>query len=307
MTAASNPSAAPRCVYVLHGRDDYLQRMRLQQVIRRVVGDDDQHMALTQFDGPEVALADVLDELRTMPLLAECRVVIVRQADPFVKNHRAALEQYLAAPSPSGVLVLLCDSWPSNTRLARRVPQVGEAIACDTPPRRRLASWLVGYAGQQCQKELQPPTAQKLVDLVGDDSLGKLCGEIDKLATYVGDATRITDNDVEDLVGHHRQEKVFGIIDAAEQRDLSQAMELWQQVLATDRDAPYRALGGLAWALRRLIDQRSHQPRAAGGRLDPAQLMEHLARLAEADHTIKTGTGTVQSVVETFIVELCTR
>ncbi|HUW81279.1 MAG TPA: DNA polymerase III subunit delta [Phycisphaerae bacterium] len=307
MVAADSASAARQRVFVLHGKDDYLQRMHLQQVVRRVVGDDDQHMALTQFDGPEAALADVLDELRTLPLLAERRVVIVRQADPFIKNHRAALEQYLAAPSPTGVLVLLCDSWPSNTRLARRVPQVGEAIECETPPRRRLASWLVNYAAQHCQKKLQPPTAQKLVDLIGDDSLGKLCGEIDKLATYVGDAVQITDNDVEELVGHHRQEKVFGIIDAAERRDLAQAMELWQQVLASDRDAPYRAIGGLAWALRRLIDQQPHPSRAAGRRLDPAQLMEHLVRLAEADHAIKTGTGTVQSVVEKFIVELCTR
>ncbi len=307
MVAADNASAAPASIYVLHGKDDYLQRMHLQQVVRRVVGEDDQHMALTQFDGPEASLADVLDELRTLPLLAERRVVIVRQADPFIKTHRAALERYLAAPSPTGVLVLLCDSWPSNTRLARRVPQVGEAIECETPPRRRLASWLVDHTARHVGKKLQPATAQKLVDLIGDDSLGKLCSEIDKLATYVGDATHITDNDVENLVGHHRQEKVFGIIDAAERRDLSQALELWQQVLATDRDAPYRAIGGLAWALRRLIDQRGHQSRGAAKRLNPAQLMEHLARLAEADHTIKTGTGTVQSVVERFIVELCTR
>jgi DNA polymerase-3 subunit delta len=307
MVAPANPAQAVAPIYVLHGRDDYLRRLNLQHTIGRVLGKDPQPVAITRFDGPEAGLADVLDELRTLPLLGPRRLVVVDQADDFVKRHRDALERYLASPSPTGALVLLCDSWPSTTRLARLVQQAGHAVRCEPPPPRQIPPWLVQYAAQHHHKRLAPQVAQNLLDLVGND-LATLCSHLDKLAIYVADAPAITDQDVEDLVGFHRHEKVFGIIDAAEQADLARALGLWHQVLATDRDAPFRAIGGLAWALRRLIQQRQAQTRPARpSRLNAAQLQHHLASLAQADQAVKTGAASIQSVVEKFIVDLCTR
>jgi DNA polymerase III delta subunit len=121
----------------------------------------------------------------------------------------------------------------------------------------------------------------------------------------VGDSKSIGSGDVGELVGFHREEKIFGMIDAAERRDLAGAMNLWQQVLATDRAAPFRAVGGLAWALRRLIEQRGMQHGGGRGRFNATVLQRQLARLADVDQAAKTGRSTVESAVERFIVELC--
>ena len=305
MVARSDAAETCKPVYVLHGKDGYLRRMHLGRVTKVVLGTDADQMGRTDFDGPEATLSDVLDELRTLPLLAVRRLVVVREAEHFVKRYRSELERYLESPSETGILLLLCESWPRNTRLARAVVRMGEAIGCESPPLQQLPPWLVKYAAGKHGKKLPLATARKLVDLIGND-LGSLCGEVDKLASYVGDAAAISDEDVEELVGFHRQEKVFGIIDAAERGDLARALELWRQVLATDRAAPFRTVGGLAWALRRMAEQRRGQGGRGGrGRFSAPQLEQHLARLADVDQAAKTGSSTVQSAVEEFIVHLC--
>lgn len=295
MDDASKSASPIRCVYVVHGKEAFLRRVHLQRVVGHVLGDDPDPMARSEFDGADAELAAVLDDLRTLPLLSDRKLVVVLDADAFVRRYRAGLEDYVASPSASGVLVLICDSWPKNTKLAKAVAKVGHAASCEVPPVGKLPGWLVAYAKKRQGKALGMAVARKLVEFGGGE-LSNLCNDVDKLAVYVGDAAMITEEDVEALIGQHRQEKVFGIVDAASSGDLAGAMTLWEQVLATDRDAPYRALGGLAWALRRLIDQR--------GARDRARLERHLASLADADQAVKTGAGTVQSVVERLIVGL---
>ena len=42
---------------------------------------------------------------------------MVDEADEFVSRYREALEDYVARPGRSGILLLDVKSWPSNTRL----------------------------------------------------------------------------------------------------------------------------------------------------------------------------------------------
>ena len=80
MVARSDAAETCKPVYVLHGKDAYLRRMHLGRVTKVVLGTDADQMGRTDFDGPEAALSDVLDELRTLPLLAVRRLVVVREA-----------------------------------------------------------------------------------------------------------------------------------------------------------------------------------------------------------------------------------
>ena len=81
-------------------------------------------MSLFQPECDKVELTEVLDELRTLPFLAEKRVVVLKNADKFVSEHRAALEKYFDEPSPTGVLVLTVDTWMKSTKLAKKLKKV---------------------------------------------------------------------------------------------------------------------------------------------------------------------------------------
>src|SRR5205807_3849394 len=104
-------------------------------------------------------------------------------------------------------------------------------------------------------RRIDPAAARLLADLVGN-GLDRLDGELAKLATYVGGRGTIEPKDVEDAVGSTRMELIFKVTDAMTRRDPRGALELWDRVLANDRAAPYRAIGGLAWGLRRLVQAK---------------------------------------------------
>lgn len=325
MVAPAKPDQRIYPVYVVHGPDRYLRRQWIDRIVRQVLGDPPQRIARSDFEEPQADLAEVLDELRTAPFLGQHRLVVLHEADRFIQQHRQSLERYLQQPSPTGVLLLICQSWPGHTRLARLVRQIGTAIDCKPPTGPQLPAWLIAHARQQHRKRLQPDAARLLIELSGNE-LAVLCSELDKLALYVGQRQVIGCDDVASLTGRSRPERVFGIVDAVAEGDPAAALRLWQQVLATDRDAPFRAIAGLAWAVRKLLQARQAyeagssvqqaarmaglrgQPQAIRARLKSftaAQLAEQLSKLHHADLAAKTGLGSVQMAVEKFIVEQC--
>jgi DNA polymerase III subunit delta len=337
-------------VYVIHGRDDFLRRRALEEVLTSILGRDRDQMAYAEFDGRTANITDVLDECRTMSLLASVRVVGVRDADDFIAvkpeegesaavpateprsrrrrplSNREHLEKYLESPSPTGVLILVCENWKENTRLNKVAEQIGRCIVCDPPKGRpSLAAWITRHARAAYGCAMDNEAANRLADLVGD-SLGVVDNELSKLATYVGARKAIHTQDVENLVGVSRAEVVFKITDAIGRGDAAGALAIWDQVLATNKDAPYMAVGGLAWAFRRLIDMKRRlvggEPiqsvaRMMGSWADPGavkrqldrfslrQWQDHLVQLLHIDAATKTGLGTVQSAVEKLIIELC--
>src|SRR5262249_22525394 len=139
-------------------------------VIRAVFPPPDDEPTVTRVAGNQVSLADVQDELFTLPFFSKRRLVIVEEADGFVTKHRRGLEAYMEKPSSSGTLLLHVKQWTSTTNLAKRVEKVGLAIECNSLPEKQAAkviSWLTQYARSRCDAQLEPAAANLLVDLVG--------------------------------------------------------------------------------------------------------------------------------------------
>ncbi|MEK6644292.1 MAG: DNA polymerase III subunit delta [Planctomycetota bacterium] len=327
MTASVNSPAIDKHVpvHVIFGAEDFLRLRAMNALITRIIGPNRDAMAMAEFDGDSARLAEVLDEVRTPSLLAPVRLVIVRDADDFVSANRDALERFISKAPQSGVLLLICRSWPKTTRLYKIVDALGGNIPCESPKPNDVPGWLITHARNAYGCTLDGMAARRLVDLVGA-ALGLLDMELSKLATYVMPKTTIGVAQVEELVGASREEKVFGITDCIGRRDAKGALSLWEQVIATDRDAPYRAIGGLAYGFRklaeakRLTQQGLAVPEAAKRcgiwgdlsqvkrqleRFSLTQWQDHLVKLLRLDVASKTGLGQVPTSIERFIVELC--
>jgi len=308
-------------VYAVFGADDFRKREVVDGIWRTLAECGAAEDGPTRLDGAEVDLATVLDEVRTYSLLGGRRIVVVHDADKLIAKHRKALEKYCAAPVDSGTLILVCNSLPANTRLHKIIAQTGRVTKCDALKGRALIDWLVQRCRADYGKELESRAAATLREIVGT-SLGALDGELDKLSTYVRERPRISAADVEALAGHHREDDIFGITDALAAGDTSTALAQWERVLATDRAAPARAVGGLAWGVRRLMNLKAQaadgasihalarqvytDPRVLKRRLDGVTvggLQQQLSDLLEADLAVKTGLTTVPSAIERFIVK----
>src|SRR5262245_16769188 len=96
----------PQPAYVLAGDERFLKQLDPERITTLVLGSKEDDLARSVYDGDDVTLSTVRDELDTLPFLSPRRLVVVQDADDFVSKYREALERYVAAPSRTGVLVL---------------------------------------------------------------------------------------------------------------------------------------------------------------------------------------------------------
>lgn len=174
-------------------------------------------------------------------------------------------------------------------------------------------------------KTVDPGAEARLASLVGADARA-LAAEITKLATFVGDRKVIRAEDVDALVVRTAADPFFALGNAVEARDLPAALGVLRRSLA-DGASPHMLVGSLAGTVRRMLVERERGRLAAGGRrigsfaewnaavlptIDPDELKDRkpyglwmkyqaaqrfgreellsgLAALAEADHSMKTG------------------
>ena len=238
-------------IYAVFGDESYLRREAIGAIARAALGGEaEEDAAISRYAGDRVAAVDVFDELRTLPFLSRCRVVVVEDADAFVTAHRKELETYAAKPSTTGVLILAPKSWPSTTKLAKLVAASGQAIEAKGPSESELPAWLIGLAKSKFGANLGPDAARLLVELVGPE-VALLAGEVDKLATYVGDRPTIGRGDVATMVGAGRVEKIWKLVEAAATGQATKALDQLDHLLAAG-EHPIKLLGGLNYALRPL-------------------------------------------------------
>lgn len=236
-------------VFVVTGDEDFLKRRVLHALQELVIGESDPSFALSSYPGDKADFAAIRGELDTLPFLCDTRLVIVEQADPFVTKHRTSLEKYVEKPATSGVLVLDVKSWPSNTKLAKLVPD-SATFVCKGPAAFKLSSWCVAWAKQQYSKKISTNAAALLVELVGPQ-MGLLDSELNKLAVYAGYKPAIEQADVDALVGRSRAANVFKIMDAVGDGKPGVALNILSE-LFEEGEAELAVLGALGSQLRKL-------------------------------------------------------
>lgn len=327
---SARKSSSPPPISVIFGDEEYRKSETLTGLLNALLPPEvDRAMALSEYDGSQPdeqggpVLATVMDDLMTLPFLSERRVVVIREADKFVTSHREKLENYAAAPSPTGVLILACRSFPKTTRLYKAISASGgQTVECKKLTTRGLIDFVIEEARER-GKRMDYAVAARLVEMIGQDQ-GLLANEVEKLCLYAGSRATVTVDDVSDLVGQTREEKIFAVMDAAAGGDLAKALELWHQVVATDPAAIYKALGGIAFKVRNWITAhqmaservpirsiapkvmmwgRERELEALLRRLPLSRLKRILAAIAQLDSQAKTGARSIETGVEALLIE----
>ncbi len=190
-------------IYVIAGKDESLVGTRAQELVDSLLDVQQRMTALLSVDGDEAVVSEVLDELRTLPFLADKRVVLVKKADGFVSRYREILERYFQKPAPTGVLVLAVASWDARTRLAKMLPKVGSVVVLEPPPKWKLPEHLVQHAAARYKVKLNRDAAEMLVELIGEE-LSLIYNELEKVTLFARDEMVIRADHVESLICHNR-------------------------------------------------------------------------------------------------------
>jgi DNA polymerase-3 subunit delta len=268
LARAQTAEVPPVCV--LFGDEPFLKHESLARLRAAVLTGDDGEISYSAFDGDEVELREVLDELATVSMFGGGRrMVLVDDAGEFVSANREALEDYCAKPRAASVLVLSVDSWPANTRLYKKIAETGLQINCNLPRRgfgdvdeSVVLKWLRARALSKHHTNVADDAAELLLEIVGPQ-LGRLDQELAKLALLAGEKAenktgskggekgKISRELVEQTVGGWRAKTAWAMIESALDGNAAAALvELDRLLLAGEE--PIALLAMMSGSLRRL-------------------------------------------------------
>jgi len=313
-------------IVVVFGKERFLKVESIREVEAMVLGPESDALGLVRLPA-STDLKTVLDSLWTVSMWNPTQLVLVEDADDFVSEHRQKLEAYLEKPAKKAVLLLDVQSWPSNTKLAKKVAAIGLAIDCKELQGAAIAPWIVKICRTRHGKNIDRQTAQLIVDLAGPD-LGIIDQELAKLAAYVGQTAAIDATAVEKLVGGWRMETTWKMLDAIRDDRPAVAFECLDKLFAAGEPA-LKLLGGINYVYRPLAratelsrqGQNLEQAIVAGGTksYQIKNLVDYLKRLKrpraerilnwllEADLAIKSSKAPDRIVVERLLMQLAGR
>lgn len=311
---------------VLHGEEAHLKESARRALCRIVLGSDaGSDLGLTRLPGKEAEWRTVRDELLTVSMFGDRRLVVVDDADEFVTRWRAQLEEYADKPSRSAVLALDVKTWRKNTRLAKKLDAGGLELECAELTGGRLIGWLVDHARDQYGKQLTRDAATLMTQLAGT-GMALLDQELAKLAAYVGDRARIGVEEVHALVGGWKAETTWKMTGAVRDGNASVALQALDKLLGAG-EAPQKVLGGINFVFRKFgrATELSRHGSPLRGALQAAGVFPHeidaserylrrvgrahaegiLSRLLEADGNLKGGSRVPERLqIERLVLEL---
>lgn len=256
--------------YIFHG-DDSISRDEALARMRQSMGEDGD-LNRSEFDGALTPVPDVLAAVKSMPFLADKRLVIVRGLISHITRRGAGQAGKIAtdrliAELPGlpdhARLVLVEDGLLSEkNRLLKAVASLKNGYIRAFSKPRNLTRWIIARAKSEYAADMTPPAAEALASVVSDELL-RADNEVCKLADYVNGERPITEDDVATLTPYVPEANVFEMVDALATGNGARALELIHQSLHDDpRDPGFRLFGLIVRQFRLLLMTRDH---IAGG------------------------------------------
>jgi DNA polymerase III subunit delta len=331
-TAIENRSFRPSYLFI--GDDDFRKHEALALLIDAAVDPATRDFNLETRRASDIDAETLGSILGTPPMLADRRVVVIRDAAALKKDAKSVAEQFVNRPSPDVVLVLV---QPGGEKPDPRFENAA-AVVFDPISGPKLSRWITHRAEAAFGTSITTGAVELLQSSVGND-LSRLNVELEKLASFRNGAP-IDEDAVAAIVGVRREESLPALLDAIAARDAPLALKILPGLLEQPKSSGVfivMVLGmqmlGIGFARARLarrvpparlqgelmamIKESGAYPGrswndavAAWIRVAPQwsddAVGDAIASLHAADRSLKdTGRTTEEGILQTVILSLC--
>ena len=242
---ASKGSLDP--VYVLVGTERLLIERVVDTVRKAVDSTGAPGLNIEVFDGKDLDAARVISAARTLPMMADTRLVLLRHVDAMTPTEQTNLAEYLADPCDSTCLLVTATKLDGRAKLSKAAKKAGVLIEAKPLRGRELREFIRAEATAR-EHKIAPEAIEALLDAVGDD-LAAIDDAVERLSLFVGAGQRIDTDAVTMCVTRIRVESIWSLVDAIGLKDRRKGVAAAQSLL-DDREPPLRLLAMVARQLR---------------------------------------------------------
>jgi DNA polymerase-3 subunit delta len=212
--------------YLLHGEDEFRKEDALRHLIDAAVDPATRDFNFDQRRGAELDGETLASLLAMPPMMAERRMIVIRDVTALRKDARAALETYLTSPAPDLLLVMTA---PADSREDKTLARLADSVNCEPLTGAKLPKWIATRVEKHLGTTITPAAVELLQDAVGTD-LSRMAIELDKLAAFCA-GREIDEAAVTAVVGVRRDETMGRLLDAVARRNGTEALALIPGVL----------------------------------------------------------------------------
>src|SRR5919108_3196376 len=145
--------------YHLRGEDEYLKEEALRHLIDAAVDPSTRDFNLDQRRGADLDGESLASLLAMPPMMAERRVVVIRDVTELRKDARAALENFLRSPSPD-VLIVLTSA--ADAKSDKTLSDLAEEVECNGLTGAQLPKWIVARVEKDLGNRITPGAVELL-------------------------------------------------------------------------------------------------------------------------------------------------
>ena len=211
-------------VYYLMGEEDYYIDKLSDAIVDAVLTEDEKDFNLDIVYGAETEIDKVIELAHAYPMMAERRVVLVREAQAL--RSLEGLDAYLSHLTPTTVLVFCHKHGKLDARkaAAKAIQEVGVIFESKRLYDNQLAPFISQYFHQH-NVDIEPQAIQMLAGHVGSD-LSRLTTEMDKLLLALNGNRVVGAALVEEQTGMSKDFNDFELQAALAQRNIFRANQI---------------------------------------------------------------------------------
>ena len=276
------------------------------------------------FVGKGLEAGPVISAARTLPMMADVRLVLVRHVDAMTPSEQTSLADYLDDPADTACVVLTAEKLDGRSKLVKSAKKRGFLVEAKPLRGRELREFIRAEASAR-DHHIAPQAVETLLDAVGDD-LAAIDDSMERLSLFVGAGQRIDAQAVMQCVTRIRVESIWSLVDAIGLKDRRKGIAAAQSLL-DDREPPLRLLAMVARQLRIVAKMREAlseglRPQEAAKRagappFKASDLTESARRftaeslgwafavIAETDRALKGSKRPADTIFQEAVLELC--
>lgn len=247
-------------LYFFHGEETFLLNHYLGQIRKQLLDEVTESFNSHRFTAETFDLAEFIDAVENLPMMAEHTMVQVDDIDLFKMNEtdRNKMAEVLNdIPDYCTVIfTFITVEWRPDKRLKKlweAVDKNGSIVEFAKQEQRELISWVSRHFAAH-KKKISNDLCAYLIEITGG-TMTALNGEIDKICAYSG-ADEIKRSDIDAVTEPVLDALVFDMTDLISSGAFDKAFQKLQQLLKMQQE-PLAVLGAIGGHFRRLGTART--------------------------------------------------
>jgi len=234
-------------VYFFYGDEPYPIDHLIQCLIHRVLDPATRDFNYDSFCGYGTDIEGLIAIACSFPMMAERRLVILKDVQQLSPSDRNRLIQYVQSPMETTCLILVSNKADRRQKFWGSLTNDSVWMESKSLYENQTVEWIQNHL-QRSQITIEQEAAKLLVQHVGS-SLWNLYHELDKLSTYAWGKQKLDRNDVLKVVGMSREYNTWEFTDAVARRDTSEALKILSHLM----DAKQSPVGLIMDLTRRML------------------------------------------------------